>query len=93
MGTIPTRRPANVMRRIIVSLAVLALLSPANEADARKRRAPRTGISGAVKGFEYKLGLRSANGATAKCRDGTLSFAANHRGACSHHGGVAQWYR
>lgn len=35
----------------------------------------------------------SGNGATAKCVDGTLSFAANHRGACSHHGGVAEWYR
>lgn len=35
----------------------------------------------------------SGNGATAKCMDGTLSYAANHRGACSHHGGVAEWYR
>ncbi|MFD0327114.1 DUF3761 domain-containing protein [Streptacidiphilus monticola] len=33
------------------------------------------------------------NGATALCRDGSLSFAAHHQGACSHHGGVAQWYR
>jgi hypothetical protein len=31
--------------------------------------------------------------ATAKCRDGSFSFAANHRGACSHHGGVAEWYK
>lgn len=33
------------------------------------------------------------NGATALCNDGTYSYAANHRGACSHHGGVAQWYK
>lgn len=30
-------------------------------------------------------------GATAQCKDGTYSHAATHRGACSHHGGVAKW--
>ena len=30
-------------------------------------------------------------GATARCRDGTLSYSEHHRGTCSHHGGVAQW--
>jgi predicted RNA-binding Zn-ribbon protein involved in translation (DUF1610 family) len=28
---------------------------------------------------------------TAVCRDGSVSFSENHRDACSHHGGVAQW--
>ena len=32
-------------------------------------------------------------GATAKCRDGSYSFAKTHRGACSRHGGVAEWYK
>lgn len=32
------------------------------------------------------------SGATAKCRDGSLSYSANRRGTCSHHGGVAVWY-
>ena len=31
-------------------------------------------------------------GATGKCNDGTYTFATNHKGACSHHGGVKQWY-
>jgi hypothetical protein len=31
--------------------------------------------------------------ATAKCKDGTYSYAAQHRGACSNHGGVADWYK
>jgi hypothetical protein len=31
-------------------------------------------------------------GATGKCVDGSYTYATNHRGACSHHGGVAQWY-
>lgn len=34
----------------------------------------------------------SSPGATARCRDGSLSYSASRRGTCSHHGGVAQWY-
>ena len=30
-------------------------------------------------------------GASARCRDGTYSYSQNHRGTCSHHGGVASW--
>ena len=37
--------------------------------------------------------ISGSNGATALCVDGSYSFAASHRGACSHHGGVAEWYR
>jgi hypothetical protein len=33
------------------------------------------------------------SGATAKCNDGVYSFAAHHQGACSHHGGVAVFYK
>lgn len=33
------------------------------------------------------------NGATAQCHDGTYSYAAHHQGACSHHGGVAIFYK
>ena len=32
-------------------------------------------------------------GASAHCSDGTYSFSENHRGTCSHHGGVAEWLR
>jgi hypothetical protein len=28
---------------------------------------------------------------TARCRDGTMSYSAQHSGSCSHHGGVAKW--
>lgn len=31
-------------------------------------------------------------GATAICRDNSYSHSANHTGACSHHGGVKQFY-
>ncbi len=33
------------------------------------------------------------NGATALCKNGSLSYAKDHRGACSHNGGVAEWYK
>jgi len=32
-------------------------------------------------------------GATALCRDGSLSYAQHHQGACSHHGGVKTFYK
>ena len=31
--------------------------------------------------------------ATALCNDGELSYSTHHQGTCSHHGGVAEWYR
>ncbi|MFF7157169.1 DUF3761 domain-containing protein [Streptomyces sp. NPDC008139] len=33
------------------------------------------------------------DGATALCNDGTLSYSQHHRGTCSHHHGVAVWYK
>lgn len=35
----------------------------------------------------------AAVGPTARCRDGSYSYSRTHSGTCSHHGGVAQWYR
>lgn len=32
-----------------------------------------------------------AHAPTARCNDGTMSFAKSHSGACSRHGGVAEW--
>ncbi len=34
---------------------------------------------------------RGAKQPTAKCRDGSFSYARHHTGACSDHGGVAEW--
>ncbi len=40
-----------------------------------------------------KAGVAGAAGATARCKDGTYSHAKTHRGACSGHGGVAEWMK
>ena len=37
--------------------------------------------------------VSAGNRATARCNDGTYSYAAHHQGACSHHGGVAEFYK
>lgn len=34
---------------------------------------------------------QAPDGATARCGDGSYSFSQNHRGTCSHHGGVSDW--
>ncbi len=34
----------------------------------------------------------NTGGATARCYDGSYSYSHSHRGTCSHHGGVAEWY-
>jgi hypothetical protein len=45
--------------------------------------------------FGLAIAISSASaapaGATARCRDGSYSYATHHQGACSHHGGVAKW--
>jgi len=45
--------------------------------------------------FGLTVAISSASsappGATARCRDGTYSYAVHHQGACSYHGGVAVW--
>jgi hypothetical protein len=32
------------------------------------------------------------SGATGQCADGTYTYATHHQGACSHHGGVVEWF-
>jgi Protein of unknown function (DUF3761) len=32
------------------------------------------------------------SGATGECVDGSYTYATHHQGACSHHGGVEQWF-
>ena len=51
--------------------------------------APDTGSSKAAAPANAKN--TDPTGAIAKCKDGTYSHAKSHSGACSRHGGVAEW--
>lgn len=51
------------------------------------------GSGGSSGGGQTEPPVDDHGGATALCNDGTLSFAAHHQGACSHHHGVAVFYK
>jgi hypothetical protein len=66
--------------------------------DATKTAAKATAgaAKGAASGASNAIKARPADApadATAKCKDGSYSKAAQHSGACSGHGGVAEWYK
>jgi hypothetical protein len=87
--------------------ATLAKESAKNTATAAKNSAMSTKDSvkaGAMTAMEPAKSTAAAakvsakadlsvkpTGATAKCKDGTFSMAKGHSGACSHHGGVAEF--
>jgi hypothetical protein len=68
---------------------------------ANEQKAPRTTSHTRMQRMEQgtaaaptsKSAGHEAAGATAKCKDGTFSHAQTHSGACSRHGGVAQWLK
>lgn len=64
------------------SAATLLTSSPAASSKKHRVRKPRRAP-----------GASSHEGATAECRDGSYSYSANHRGTCSHHGGVKRWFK
>lgn len=47
--------------------------------------------AGSSAGKTSKSETTDPTGAIAKCKDGLYSHSAHHTGACSRHGGVAQW--
>jgi len=57
--------------------------APMRPAPAARAAAPTTSTTHAAN--------TDPTGATAQCKDGTYSHAANHRGACARHQGVAKW--
>ncbi len=70
--------------------------SPAGERSPHAAPAPRArGGEAPARGAPATAPATPANtdptGAIAKCKDGTYSHAKEHRGACSRHGGVAEW--
>lgn len=69
-------RPAMAWRRIAIAAAVIWLALASTVASAESPT--------------YDDQAAPA-GATAACVDRTFSFALNHSGSCSHHGGVSYW--
>ena len=69
---------------------------PARETRAAERSVSRS-VSSDVRQTNKIPNATASNtdptNATAKCKDGTYSHAATHRGACSRHGGVAEWLK
>jgi hypothetical protein len=61
---------------------------PSNSSDEQPRSRRR--FSSSARNAASTRGAPS--GATARCRDGSLSFSAHRRGTCSHHRGVAEWF-
>lgn len=58
---------------------------PSSSAPAEGRAAPRPERAPATERTP------STGQPTARCKDGSFSYAKQHSGACSHHGGVAEW--
>jgi hypothetical protein len=65
---------------------------PTSRAPAQTRM-QRVGPQAAPRAAAPKGSNADAAGATARCKDGAYSHAKGHAGACSHHGGVAQWLK
>lgn len=89
-----------------IVIGVLCALAFAAAADARGHHAPNphrldvvqtydgdyyTNVSG-HRVHRPMLAPARPSGASAQCADGSYSFSEHHRGTCSHHGGVSQWY-
>jgi hypothetical protein len=96
----------NYMRALIFAAAALGLLASAASADTMKNcsaawsaMAPADKSKTTYPGFSkmcltkgYSVAKAAIPaGATGKCKDGTYTMQATHSGACSGHGGVANW--
>ena len=57
----------------------------------RKAPAPTRSAAAPATGGTKTASSSDPTGAIAKCKDGAYSHASGHRGACSRHGGVAEW--
>ena len=89
------REKRKMTRRLVSLLLALATLLPAAPVLTQASSQQPSTSRDQSKKSKNKSGDKSTapKGATAKCKDGTYSFAKHHQGACSHHGGVAEWYK
>ena len=64
----------------------------AERREARARPQPQALQSAQPRGEVRPSRSRAPAGASARCRDGTLSYSTSRRGSCSGHGGVLEWF-
>ncbi len=84
-----------------ITLATLAFVTSIIATGADARHSYHHPVGTAADGYYTNVNGHSVHrpmasqsrpsGATARCRDSSWSFSENHRGTCSHHGGVANW--
>lgn len=79
-----TTKPAAAPVAAPAAASKAAIPAAAPKAAAHAKGASKTAGSGAAED-------NNPAGAVAKCKDGMYSHAASRQGACSRHGGVAQW--
>lgn len=89
--------PAVTVTKSAAPAPTVTVTKPAKPASASTHESS-SGSSGSSSGSSSDSssnfgGTTDQAGATALCNDGTYSYAAHHQGACSHHGGVAVFYR
>lgn len=85
-----------MIRKLSILLLTVALSLPALSRTDQGSGQQSSNASDTSKDKGKKKSGDSQNApknATAKCKDGTYSYAKHHQGACSHHGGVAEWYK
>jgi len=79
---------------LLAALLCLQSCQPATSTQSQNTSPKVTATASPVQGGKTTAESPKSTapaGATARCRDGTYSYSQNHRGTCSHHGGVAQW--
>jgi hypothetical protein len=61
--------------------------------NVNRPREPEVNVVGGIRNRRQKrVECRAEDGDNFTLDDGTYSHAKTHTGACSHHGGVAEWY-
>lgn len=81
------------MRSIFLAVALVSTLFSAS-ADARRHAYSQSEYYTATSGHHVHRPVQANRppvGASAQCGDRSYSFSENHRGTCSHHGGVSRW--
>lgn len=75
------------------AVATKTASQPAAKSSAKSPAATKSpGVTKTAKKDGSAGGTRPAD-ASGKCKDGSFTKAATKQGACSRHGGVAEWYK